>query len=141
MSYGGDVSAKDCWLSLDTDQNAQLVDVRTVPEWQFVGVPDLSGINKEVIAMEWQHYPEMQINTGFAGDVSDRLEQLECGKGNAIYMLCRSGVRSIAAAQNLTSVGYTKVFNVLHGFEGDKDQFGQRGKTTGWKFDGLPWKQ
>ena len=141
MNYAGDVLARDCWFDLETNQMAQLVDVRTVPEWQFVGVPDLAGINKKVISVEWQRYPDMQVNADFIEDISSRLEQLNCGKNDPVYMLCRSGVRSIAAADAMTSFGFTKVFNILHGFEGDKDQAGHRGKSAGWKFDELPWKQ
>ncbi len=138
MTYAGDVSVKDCWMSLETDPNAQLVDVRTSIEWQNIGVPDLSGITKEVIFVEWQSPPLMQVNPSFVEGVVDRLEKAGVGKDAPVYMLCRSGVRSISAAMALTAHGYSNAYNVLHGFEGDPDATGQRGRLAGWQFDGLP---
>ena len=141
MTYAGDVSVLDCWKTLETEPGASLVDVRTVPEWQFVGIPDLSGLGKSAMFVEWQRYPDMSVNTDFASIVSAKLSETGAGQADKVFMLCRSGVRSIAAAKALTAHGYTQVFNVLGGFEGDKDQAGHRATLAGWKFDDCPWSQ
>lgn len=141
MSYAGDVSCKDCFSALQHNSDAQLIDVRTMPEWMFVGFPNLNEIGKQVHTIDWQQFPSMQINTGFVEAVESVIEASGAKKDAEIYCLCRSGVRSIAAAEALTAAGFTKAFNVLGGFEGDHNEEGKRGMTTGWKFDGLPWMQ
>jgi rhodanese-related sulfurtransferase len=145
MSYAGDVSCSDCYSALSQDQSSSLVDVRTQAEWVFVGIPDLDGLGKMVHMVDWQVYPTMQVNSEFVSMVQDRLENENTGdedvKNRKIFCICRSGVRSIAAAQALTASGFTQAYNVLSGFEGDPDHNGQRGKQSGWKFDELPWRQ
>lgn len=141
MSYAGDVSCKECFSALQQNQHAQLIDVRTMPEWIFVGVPDLHEIGKQVHTIEWQQFPHMQVNTEFTHKVETVIEDIGADKDAEIYCLCRSGVRSIAAAQALTAAGFTKAYNVLAGFEGDHNHEGRRGTVAGWKFDQLPWAQ
>ncbi len=137
MSYAGDVSCKECLSALQQKQTSQLIDVRTMPEWMFVGIPDLSELGKQAHTVDWQQFPSMQINAEFVKAV----EAIGGDKDAEIYCLCRSGVRSIAAAQALTAAGFTKAFNVLSGFEGGHNNEGKRGTVSGWKFDGLPWMQ
>ena len=141
MSYAGDVSCKDCYSALQQNETAQLIDVRTMPEWMFVGFPVLNDIGKKVHTVDWQQFPSMQVNTGFVEAVENVIETTGANKNSEIYCLCRSGVRSIAAAQALTAAGFTKAYNVLGGFEGDPNDEGKRGTVSGWKFDGLPWMQ
>lgn len=141
MSYAGDVSCKECFSALQQNQHAQLVDVRTVPEWIFVGTPDLEQLGKQVHTIEWQQFPNMQVNPEFVEKVAMATEAIGADKNAEIYCLCRSGVRSIAAAQALTAAGFTKAYNVLAGFEGDHNHEGRRGTVAGWKFDQLPWGQ
>lgn len=137
MSYAGDVSCKECFSALQQNPASHLIDVRTVPEWIFVGVPNLSEIGKQVHTVEWQKFPSMQVNTEFVSAV----EELGAKHDDEIYCLCRSGVRSISAAQALTAAGFAKAFNVLDGFEGDHNHEGKRALLSGWKFDDLPWAQ
>ena len=141
MSYAGDVSCSECWSVLENKPSAQLVDVRTHAEWSFVGIPDLGSLGRETIFVEWQTYPSMEINPDFVENVTGRLENAGASTKAEIFMLCRSGVRSIAAANALTGAGFEAVFNVMGGFEGDPNADGQRGKRNGWKHDGLPWCQ
>lgn len=141
MSYAGDISVEQCWEALVSDKGAQLIDVRTVPEWQFVGIPDLRECGKQVMLVEWQRYPDMQVNDAFAGEVENRLAQLGVSRDDKLFMLCRSGVRSMDAARAMTARGYSKAFNVIGGFEGDKDANGHRATLDGWKHGGLPWLQ
>lgn len=125
------------WEALKTDPNAQLVDVRTDAEWNFVGVPDLSPAGKDTVLVPWQMYPTMQRNAGFI----DHLRQAGLTPDNHIYFLCRSGARSLAAAEAARAAGFPHVFNVADGFEGPVDGDGHRGQAAGWKADGLPWRQ
>ncbi len=125
------------WEALSADANAVLVDVRTDPEWNLVGLPELSGIGKEPVLIPWQLYPSMQVNPHFVRQLRDRGVQ----EHQPIYFICRSGVRSLAAAQAAQQGGFAQVFNVADGFEGPIDANGHRGTTAGWKVDNLPWRQ
>lgn len=138
--YAGDVSCKTTWEELQS-RNAALVDVRTTREWDVIGVPDLSGIGKQVIFEEWQKFPDMNLNTEFAARVDARLQAQGISRDDPVFCLCRSGARSKGAAAALTQLGYTRAYNITSGFEGDPDATGQRARVNGWQFDGLPWKQ
>jgi rhodanese-related sulfurtransferase len=137
MSYAGDVSPKEAWDALVKDQKAVLVDVRTIPEWAYVGVPDLRAVGKKAGFICWQLYPQMQVDAEFVA----RVEQFVADKSAPIYFICRSGARSRAAAIAITAAGYEHCYNVAGGFEGDVDGEGHRGKTNGWKASNLPWVQ
>lgn len=125
------------WEALKADPNAQLVDVRADVEWNFVGVPDLQEAGKQAVLLPWQTYPAMQRNTSF----EEQLTKAGFTPEHSIYFLCRSGARSMAAAEAAKAAGFPNVFNVADGFEGPVDAEGHRGATAGWKADGLPWRQ
>lgn len=128
QGYAGDISpqlACQWWQSGD----AVLVDVRSDAELAWVGfVPG-------ALALPWKQWPGMTLNPDFDAQL---LAAVPAGK--KVLMLCRSGVRSIATAQRATELGL-QAYNVLEGFEGDPDAQGQRGRTGGWRFHGLPWRQ
>jgi rhodanese-related sulfurtransferase len=125
------------WDALKANPEARLVDVRTDAEWAFVGVPDLRDAGKETVLIQWQVYPTMQRDPAF----EDRLAQAGLTPDHHIYFICRSGVRSLAAAEAARSAGFPHVYNVADGFEGPVDASGHRGQAAGWKADGLPWGQ
>lgn len=135
--YAGDLGPRDTFEALQAEADAVLVDVRTMPEWQFVGVPDLEGLGKQTIFVEWQSYPEMKVNADFAEQVRAK----GVTPSQPVYLICRSGVRSKAAAKALTAAGFERCYNVSEGFEGPHDDKGHRGLTAGWKRAGLPWRQ
>jgi rhodanese-related sulfurtransferase len=141
LDYAGDVGAAEAWEMLEKDPKAQLVDVRTQAEWNFVGLPDISGLGRRVHCIEWQNFPDMAPNSDFAAEVSGALAASGAEKGTPVLFLCRSGARSRAAAMAMTRAGYQKSFNVAGGFEGDLDAERHRGQSSGWKAEGLPWKQ
>ena len=141
MSYAGDVTCSECWSSLTKEAHAQLVDVRTSAEWAFVGIPDLSQIKKKTHMVEWQSFPTMEVDPGFATRVAQSLSSATNEENCPVFMICRSGARSMAAATALTHAGFGQVFNVLEGFEGVLNEAGQRGKLGGWKAENLPWRQ
>ncbi len=136
MTYAGDVTPDDAWVALRDQPDAVLVDVRTRAEWAYVGLPDLGTIGKEVVQVEWQSYPDGGVNDLFTSD----LEDAGVAYDQPVYFLCRSGVRSIAAAEAATRDGWAQAYNVLEGFEGPPDDQRHR-SVAGWKVAGLPWVQ
>ncbi len=136
-----DVSVLETWKRLEGDPKAVLVDVRTRAEWAFVGVPDLSKINRGVMLIEWQTFPDSRI----APDFTERLSAVLAEKGVEtnceIFFICRSGGRSRMAAEAMTEAGYCHCRNVMEGFEGPLDAANHRSQVAGWKFAGLDWVQ
>jgi len=128
LGYAGDVTVGQAfeWLR---DGQAVLVDIRTDAERAWVGfVPG-------AVPLAWKQWPGMHISPEF-----DQGIMALAGSGKKLLLLCRSGIRSIAAAKRAAALGL-EAYNILEGFEGDADANGQRGKTGGWKFHGLPWQQ
>ena len=137
--YAGDLASDAAWAMLKNDPHAQLVDVRTMAEWSFVGLPDLSSVGRDVHCVEWQSFPSMAVNPDFVERTKAELEGAT--SDTPVLFLCRSGARSRAAAIAMTRAGFTRAYNVAGGFEGDMDQDRHRGVRNGWKASGLPWKQ
>ena len=131
------VSPAKAWEALRTNPQAQLVDVRTDPEWAFVGLPDLAAAGKQAVLIPWQVYPAMAVNAEFVTQARAAGFTPE----QHIYFLCRSGVRSVAAAQAMREAGFSHVFNIADGFEGPPDRQGHRATMAGWKAENLPWRQ
>ena len=126
--YAGDIPPR---LALEWMQSGQavLVDVRTDAEREWVGyVPG-------AVSLAWKQWPGMAMNGGF-----DEGLKAAVPASKKVVLLCRSGVRSVAAAKRATELGL-EAYNILEGFEGDADEQGQRGHKGGWRFHGLPWKQ
>lgn len=136
MTYAGDVTPDEAWAALRDQPDAVLVDVRTQAEWAYVGVPDLGPLGKALVRVEWQSYPDGAVNEFFTSD----LEDAGVAKDQPVYFLCRSGVRSVAAAEAATRDGWGEARNVLEGFEGPPDAQRHR-EVAGWKVAGLPWVQ
>ncbi len=139
----GEVTPPAAWGILETEKDARLVDVRTQAEWNFVGVPDLSELGHSVIFVEWATYPGMSVNPKFGEQLLGAFGDEIPGK---LLFLCRSGVRSLAAAQETARVCAENgirvaCYNVAEGFEGDVNEDGHRGFQGGWKFRGLAWRQ
>lgn len=132
LSYAGAVTPQEAYTLLRQDPAAKLVDVRTNAERDWVGrvaIPD-----PQHAAVQWNLYPAGTPNPEF-------LKQLEqvAGKDDVLLFLCRSGVRSRHAAKLATEHGYANCFDILEGFEGDKDADGHRKTVGGWCKAGLPW--
>ena len=126
--YAGDISPALAWAWVQAGE-AVLVDVRTDAEREWVGfVPDAHPL-------AWKQWPGLAMNREFDAGI----QALGAG-GKKLVLLCRSGVRSIAAAQRATELGMT-AYNILEGFEGNVDADAHRSQTEGWKYRGLPWRQ
>jgi rhodanese-related sulfurtransferase len=136
VSYAGDVQPEAVVAALQGDATAVLVDVRTRAEWTYVGLPEVSPPDQGPVLVEWQRFPDGRVNDRFV----DELREAGVTPGTPLYFLCRSGVRSVAAAEAATTAGLGPAYNILHGFEGPLDEQGRR-TVAGWKNAGLPWRQ
>lgn len=138
-----EVTPPEAYDILRRDSAAVLIDVRSRAEWAFVGVPDLSEIGTGPVLVEWAVYPSMSRNPGFVAELTERLSSLAPDR---LLFLCRSGARSMAAAQTMVAALAEQGLpahctNVAQGFEGDLNAEGHRGTANGWKACGLPWRQ
>lgn len=129
MTYTADLSPAEAHALLTEREGAVLVDCRTRAEWSFVGVPVMDNVR----FVEWTTYPGGDKNENFVSEVAGGL-----GQDQPIVVMCRSGARSAAGASALVEAGFTEVYNVDDGFEGDVDSSGHR--SGGWRGAGLPWK-
>jgi rhodanese-related sulfurtransferase len=136
VPYAGDLDPGQAYALLADDPDAVLVDVRTRAEWTYVGLPELAGLGKDVVRVEWTRYPDGAANPAFL----DELAAAGVGRNRPVVFLCRSGVRSVAAAETAARAGYTRAYNMTEGFEGPLDADGHRG-ARGWRAAGLPWRQ
>ena len=135
--YAGDVDPTRAWGVLKEEASAMLVDVRTIAEWSYVGLPDLSELGKQPLFVEWQVFPELAMNQQFTEIVTSAVPNTE----TPLVFLCRSGSRSGSAATAMAALGYSRCYNLADGFEGNPDSERHRGTLTGWKAAGLPWMQ
>ena len=125
--YAGDISPELAWQWVQSGE-ALLVDVRSDAERAWVGfVP-------EAKALAWKQWPDMDVNPVFDAELQALLPKKK------LVLLCRSGVRSVAAAQRAAELGL-EAYNILEGFEGDPDANAHRGILGGWRKRGLPWRQ
>lgn len=130
VPYAGSLAPGEAHELLGLATDAKLVDVRTKAEWDWVGrVPG-------AIEIELMSYPGNALNALFV-----HMVESAASKDTPLLFMCRSGGRSHMAAMSLAAAGFTRCYNVLEGFEGDKDASGQRNRSSGWRAAGLPWLQ
>ncbi len=128
---------------LDLQKEAILIDVRSTMEYEFVGHP------LQALHVPLQEPPTWEMRPGFVDEVRFALTKRQSVarvlarvlENTPLLMLCRSGARSKRGGELLIEDGFTHVYNVLNGFEGDKDDKGHRNTINGWRFHGLPWEQ
>jgi rhodanese-related sulfurtransferase len=132
LPYAGAVTPQEAYALLMANSHIKIVDVRTDAERDWIGTVHVPEAQHAEV--QWSFYPSGLSNPDF-------MQQLEkvAGKDEVILFLCRSGVRSRHAAKLATENGYTQCFDVLEGFEGDKDVNGHRKSSGGWCKAGLPW--
>lgn len=133
--YAGDVSCAEAHRATAADPDARIIDVRTKAEWTFVGVPEIADAERAAF-LEWQAFPGGAPNPDFLSELT-RIARPSA----PVFFLCRSGARSASAARAATEAGYALAFNIADGFEGPCDDDGHRGRLSGWKAEGLPWRQ
>lgn len=133
LPYRGALTPIESFTLWQSVEGAQIVDVRTRAELDWVGrVPG-------VVHIEWNHYPGGIRNARFAEELKLSVEQSQ--PPAPVMFLCRSGNRSHFAAAVAAQLGYGAAFNILEGFEGDRDRQGHRNTVNGWRVAGLPWTQ
>lgn len=125
------VTPREAYEYLAAHPEALLIDCRSEIEFFYVGHP------VGAMHIAWQEAPDWTVNPEFAREVLAEAKSRE----RALFLICRSGKRTLDAGRALEADGFTDVTNVLHGFEGDLDDKYHRGSRNGWRHDGLPWEQ
>lgn len=127
--HAGDLTPEEAHAILQANPKALLIDVRSHPELDFAGlVPGCCHV-------PWQLYPGMTPNPHFTAEITQHAQP-----GDLLLLLCRTGGRSLAAAEHLAALGYQHCYNILGGLEGRPNEEGVRGTVEGWKAAGLPWR-
>ena len=134
-----EITPAEAWEILQSNEEATLFDVRTSMEFEYVGHP-VNAIN-----VPWKEAPDWSVNNDFVNQVQQALADKN-GKSEGIELMpvltiCRSGKRSMAAAEELARHGFTQLYNVEQGFEGDRDGAKHRSTINGWRVANLPWEQ
>lgn len=130
LPYAGALTPVEAAEILSLTSGARLVDVRTRAELDWVGrIP-------QAIEIEWSHYPSMALNPNFIAQLKQQVD-----RESLLFLICRNGERSDQAARAVAAAGFSSCYNVLEGFEGDRDAHGQRNHIGGWRHAGLPWTQ
>lgn len=130
MAAVNQIAPREAFMLLKNNPQAVFVDARSGMEFLFVGHPE------GALSIPWREEPDWEINPYFASQV-----RRAASINRPVLLICRSGHRSQEAGELLLTEGFTEVFNVMHGFEGDLDGQHQRGNVNGWRHDGLPWEQ
>lgn len=130
LPYEGALLPAEAYELMLSAPGAKLVDVRTHAELEWVGrIPG-------AVEIEWMSYPRMQHNANFIAQLEGQVDP-----ESLVMFICRSGGRSHSAAALATTAGFNDCYNVLEGFEGDRDADKRRNTSGGWRVAGLPWEQ
>ena len=133
------LTAKQAWQLLQEEPRAVLVDIRSTMEFLFVGHP------ASALHVPWIDEPEWTVNPHFVTDVRKVMLGGATAHGDIdgapVILICRSGKRSIDAGSALLEAGFSRVYHVDEGFEGELDENHHRGSLGGWRYHGLPWEQ
>ena len=138
MSEFKHLSPKDAYRLVEENPRAVLIDIRSTMEYLFVGHP------KGAIHIPWMDEPDWTVNPHFVTRVREFMlgGALDSESGAApVILICRSGKRSVEAGKKLVEAGFSEIYNVLEGFEGDLDENHHRSTRGGWRFHQLPWEQ
>ncbi|BBO59871.1 rhodanese-like domain-containing protein [Mycoavidus sp. B2-EB] len=132
LPYAGALTPTEAFEILKMDGVARLIDVRTRAELDWVGRPAVNA--SQYSHIEWISYPTGAPNMSFINQLSE-ISSFE----TPLFLICRSAGRSKFAAAAATQAGFTRAFDILEGFEGDRDSHGHRNTINGWRWQGLPW--
>lgn len=132
LPYAGALTPQEAYTLLQNDPQVKLVDVRTNAERDWIGRPNIA--TEQHAAVQWSLYPGGTPNPAFLPQLADAV-----ARENIVLFLCRGAVRSRHAAKLASENGYANCFDVLEGFEGEKDAEGHRKTVNGWCHAGLPW--
>lgn len=132
LPYAGALTPQEAYALLQSDPNVKLVDVRTNAERDWIGRVGIAP--EQHLAVQWTLYPGGAPNPEFLSQLAQVAD-----KNTTLLFLCRGAVRSRHAAKLATENGYAHSFDILEGFEGEKDADGHRKNVNGWCKAGLPW--
>jgi rhodanese-related sulfurtransferase len=124
------IEPREAYAFLNEHPDAVFIDCRSEMEYLYVGHP----VGAHHVA--WNELPDWDVNPHFVAQVK-KLASVD----RPVVVICRSGQRSVAAGEALEEGGFSEIYNVRHGFEGELDDHHHRGSRSGWRFDGLPWEQ
>ena len=130
-----EVTPLAAYQQLTENKDAMLIDCRTKREWEIIGVPDLSEIDKSLVKIELMRQ-DQSVNPAFVEQITELAQQ-----DTPLYLICRSGARSAAACQILMKAGFTNVKNIAEGFEGHSLHDNRPEIIEGWQYNNLPWKK
>ncbi|MCH7695219.1 MAG: rhodanese-like domain-containing protein [Proteobacteria bacterium] len=134
-----EITPLQAWEILQADRSSTLLDVRSTIEFEYVGHP------LDALHIPWKEAPDWQVTADFVDKVRTALQKklglTRPAEELPILAICRSGVRSLSAAELLEREGFRQLYNVIEGFEGDRDNNNHRNTINGWRFHGLPWQQ
>jgi rhodanese-related sulfurtransferase len=133
--YAGDVTSREVFEYIMSHDDGILIDVRTEAEWANVGAPHFPENKNPPVLLSWRKLPDMTLNMAFASELKQRCSD----EKTPLFFLCRSGVRSKDAANEMTKQGYLNCFNIVAGFEGTAQVADIQAQVLGWKAEGLPW--
>lgn len=131
-AYAGAVTPQEAFELVREDVRVKLIDVRTNAERDWIGRAILPEAQHH--AVQWFTYPGSVPNADFMAQLESVADQ-----NDVLLFLCRSGVRSRHAATLATEHGFVNSYDILEGFEGDKNAQGHRKSVNGWCKAGLPW--
>ena len=127
------LTSAETFEELQKIRGGKILDIRTNAELNFVGRVS----HPDCYFVEWKSFPDGTIDENFVSKVEGKGLTKNC----PIFVICRSGVRSLEAAEVLKDHGFKNLTNISDGFEGDLNAQGRRGSINGWKASGLPWQQ
>ena len=134
-----EITPLQAWEILQADRSSTLLDVRSTIEFEYVGHP------LDALHIPWKEAPDWQVTADFVDKVRTALQKklglTRPAEELPILAICRSGVRSLSAAELLEREGFRQLYTVIEGFEGDRDNNNHRNTINGWRFHGLPWQQ
>lgn len=125
------LSPKEAARFLGLHPQALLIDCRSEREFRFVGHP------VGAVHVPWIEDTGFAINPHFSGNVAKLAGD---SRARPIVLICRTGDRALDAGKVLEAMGFSCIYTVRHGFEGDVGANYQRGGVNGWRFEGLPWE-
>ncbi len=142
MTQVKEVMPSEAFLTLKSQKDSVLVDVRTPLEWKNIGIVDEKSLINPIIFSSWQIPPFMELNSNFIKEVEFFLENIfgkNFDKNNLIlFFICRVGARSYQASQHFINNGYKNINNIIGGFEGEANNVGDRSSINGWQYEKLP---
>jgi rhodanese-related sulfurtransferase len=140
-----EVMPSEAFLTLKSQKNSVLIDVRTPSEWKNIGIVDEKSLANPIIFVSWQIPPFMEFNNNFIKEVESCLENIfnkNFDKNDlTLFFICRIGARSYQASQYFIDNGYFNINNIIGGFEGEANNAGARSLISGWQYEKLPWEK